>query len=80
MTAPPAIEPAANDQRPLSKKTASYDDVKAAVEKRGVAKEAELVEAAREALPDRQVPRAWVRRARDDLFGKPPIGRPKSPK
>jgi hypothetical protein len=60
--------------------TASYPDVKAAVKMRGQATEAELKKAVRVALPDKHVPRDWVRRARDELFGKPDRGRPKSAK
>jgi hypothetical protein len=60
--------------------TASYADVKKAVEKRGRATECELRKAAHEALPGKQVPRIWVRKARDELFGKlGRTGRPKSP-
>jgi hypothetical protein len=61
--------------------TASYEEVKKAVEKRGPAIERELCKAAHEVLPGRTVPRAWVRKARDELFGRPGrIGRPKSSK
>ena len=66
---------------PPTPSTASYPDLKAAVQKRGNATESELLRAVREALPGKKVPREWVRRARNELFGKPGRkGRPKSPK
>jgi hypothetical protein len=73
--APP--EPHASPNLTTSWPTASYEDVKNAVMKRGAATEGELQKAAREALPNKRVPRKWVRQAREQLFGKPSLGRPK---
>jgi hypothetical protein len=57
----------------------SFADVKKAVQKRGPAIEAELIRAVQEAFPDKRAPRQLVRRARDELFGRPGRrGRPKS--
>jgi hypothetical protein len=59
--------------------TASYPAVKDAVQKRGSTTEAALRKAVSEALQNKHVPRELVRRARDELFGKPGrSGRPKS--
>jgi hypothetical protein len=66
---------------PTTTPTASYLDVKAAIQKHGPATEKELSRAVSEALPNKHVSREWVRRARDELFGKKGrTGRPKSPK
>ena len=68
-------------QGPLPPPTASRTDVKTAIEKHGPGTEKELMKTVSEALPNRHVPREWVRQARDDLFGKPGrTGRPKSAK
>ncbi len=65
-------------ERPVSK-TASYEAVKKALQQRGRAKEDDLWQAAREALQGRSVPRDFVRRAIDELWGRPGrTGRPKS--
>jgi hypothetical protein len=63
-----------------TRSTASYSDIKAAVEKRGPTTEAELRTAVSEELPDKQVPRELLRRASADVFGKRGRGRPKSSK
>jgi hypothetical protein len=61
--------------------TASYSDIKSAVETHGPGAESELMTAVKEALPKKHVPRARVRQARDELFGKKGrTGRPKSRK
>jgi hypothetical protein len=84
---PPPKRPDQGRGRPLGERLisaaspASYSDVKQAVQKRGRASEAELLKAVRDALEGKHVPREYVRRARDELFGKPGrTGRPKSPK
>lgn len=84
--AEPLANAVANADRPTSESpasckppTASYLDVKDAVKKRGGTTEKELLKAAQKALPTKHIPRSLVRRARDDLFGKPGrTGRPKS--
>jgi hypothetical protein len=61
--------------------TASYSDVKSIVKKHGEGTERELLTVVREALSNKHVPRARIRQARDELFGKPGrVGRPKSGK
>jgi len=75
--APAPPEPHVSTNALTSSPTASYEDVKNAVLKQGPATEGELLKAVREALPDKRVPRKWVRRARDQLFGKPSLGRQK---
>jgi hypothetical protein len=61
--------------------TASYFEVKSAVEKHGRDTERGFLMVVKEALPNKHVPREWVRQARDELFGKPGrSGRPKSPR
>src|SRR5262249_6876911 len=61
--------------------TASYSDVRSAVERHGRGTERELLRAVGKTLPNKHVPREWVRQARDELFGKPGrTGRPKSAK
>ena len=81
--ATPAAEPSGNHQatteRPASK-TASYEAIKQAVRQRGNATEADLWQTVRQALPDKNVPRSLVRKARIDLYGPPGRkGRPASP-
>jgi hypothetical protein len=61
--------------------TASYLEVRSAVEKHGRDTERNLLRAVGKAQPGKHVPRERVRNARDDLFGKTGrTGRPKSPK
>jgi hypothetical protein len=61
--------------------TASYSEVRSAIEKHGPGTEKELLTAVGKATPGKRIPRRWVRDARDELFGKRGrTGRPKSPK
>ncbi len=71
-----APEPERSDN--ASESTVNYLALKAAIEQHGAGTEAQLTAHAALAFPGKHVPRAWVRRARDDLFGKPSPGRPKS--
>jgi hypothetical protein len=65
--------------KPAPVKTASYSDVRAAVQKRGPAVEAELLRTAREELAPKHVSRQQIRDAIAELFGRPGrTGRPKS--
>jgi hypothetical protein len=71
----------ASIDEPAADKPASFTAVKAAVEKRGPATEAELLKTAQQELAPKHVSRQQVRDARNELFGKPGrTGRPKSPK
>jgi hypothetical protein len=61
--------------------TASYSEVRSAIENHGPGTEKQLLTAVGKAAPGKCIPRQRVRDARDDLFGKPGrTGRPKSPK
>jgi hypothetical protein len=58
--------------------TASYSDIRSALQEIGQAPEAEHVEGVRAALPGRRVLRKQVRDARAEVFGKPRRGRPQT--
>jgi hypothetical protein len=76
---PGTAEGLTTTNEPAPVKTASYSDVKKAVQKLGPAAEAELWEAVRGKLAPNRVSRQQVRCARDEIFGKPGrTGRPKS--
>jgi hypothetical protein len=57
----------------------SYSALKAAIKKRGPGTEDQLMAHIAQSFPDKHVPRALVRQARNELFGKPKLGRPKAP-
>jgi hypothetical protein len=69
----------AADSDGRSRKTVGYPDLKAAIQKYGQAPECYVIAHTKAIFPGKHVPRGWVRRALVELWGKPKLGRPKSP-
>ena len=67
----------AADSDVRSRMTVGYPELKAAIQKYGQAPELDVIAHAKLTFPEKHVPRAWLRRAIKELWGKPKIGRPK---
>jgi hypothetical protein len=76
----PATDAAAANGDEVSPSIVSYAELRAAIATHGAAPEDKLIEYATATFPQKHVPRQLIRDARDELFGKPRLGRPKRSK